>query len=75
MLAYDRHFSNPVIGGTGHAQCNIWSYELAKNEKLDEYSQEITNLVERGIVRILSPEEASKAATEPAWYLNHRIVE
>ena len=26
MLAYDRHFSNPVIGGTGHAQRNIWSY-------------------------------------------------
>ena len=49
--------------------------ELAKNGKLDEYNQEITNLVERGVVRILSPEEASKAATEPAWYLNHRIVE
>ena len=49
--------------------------ELAKNGKLDEYNQEITNLAERGVVRILSPEEASKSATEPAWYLNHRIVE
>ena len=49
--------------------------ELAKNGKLDEYNQEITNLVERGAVKILSPEEASKAATEPAWYLNHRTVE
>ena len=25
MLVYERHFSTPVIGGTGHAQCNIWS--------------------------------------------------
>ena len=49
--------------------------ELAKNGKHDEYNQEITNLVERGVVRILSPEEASKAAKEPAWYSNHRIVE
>ena len=49
--------------------------ELAKNGKLDEYNQEITNLVEPGAVRILSPEEASKAPKEPAWYLNHRIVE
>ena len=45
--------------------------ELAKNGKLDERNQEITNLVERGVVRILSPERASKAAHGPAWYLNH----
>ena len=25
MLVYERHFSTPVIGGTGHAQCNICS--------------------------------------------------
>ena len=25
MLVYERHFLTPVIGGTGHAQCNIWS--------------------------------------------------
>ena len=32
MFAYDRHFSNPVIGGTGHAQCNIWSYSTGIKE-------------------------------------------
>ncbi len=36
--------------------------ELAKNAKLKEYNQAITTLGERGIVRILSPEEACKAA-------------
>ena len=49
--------------------------ELAKNGKRDEYNQEITNFVERGVVRILSPKEASKASKEAAWYLNHRTVE
>ena len=28
MLVHERHFSIPVIGGTGHAQCNIWSCSL-----------------------------------------------
>ena len=31
--------------------------ELAKNGKLDDYDKKITNLVERGAARILSPEE------------------
>ena len=34
MLAYDRHFSNPVIGGTGHAQCNIWSYYHGREHRV-----------------------------------------
>ena len=32
-------------------------------------------MVERGVIGILSPVEASIEAKEPAWYLNHRIVE
>ena len=39
MLAYDHHLSNPVIGSTGHAQCNIWSYYLG-----DQSQFEISNL-------------------------------
>ena len=35
--------------------------ELAKNVKLDKYNKKIINLVEREVVRILSPEKASKA--------------
>ena len=49
--------------------------ELAKNGKLYEYYKDVTNSVERWVVRILSQKEASKAAKEPVWHLNHQIVE
>ena len=53
MLAYDRHFSNPVIGGTGHAQCNIWSYELAKNEKLMNIVKRLQIWLNEGLLEFL----------------------
>ena len=39
MLAYDRHFSNPVIGCTGHEQCNIWSYSQGTDSSKGKHFQ------------------------------------
>ena len=49
--------------------------QLIKNGKLEIYNNEIADLVNRKVVRILTQEEANKAAVVPGWYLNHRIIE
>ena len=49
--------------------------QLIKNGKLEQYDREIADLVNRGVVKILTPNEAKNVLDEPSWYLNHRIVE
>ena len=49
--------------------------QLIRDGKLGDYNKEIRNFVDRGVVRILSPEEVDKALLESAWYLNHHMVE
>ena len=49
--------------------------QMVKEGKLDIYNNEIKDLVDRGVVRKLSSEEAKSAPYEPGWFLNHRIVE
>jgi hypothetical protein len=48
---------------------------LVTDGKLDEYNQEIDNLVDCGVVRILDSKEAALAKQEKSSYLNHRIIE
>ena len=49
--------------------------KLIQNGKIDAYNNEIQDLVNRKVVRILSEEETKDLVDEPGWYLNHRIVE
>ncbi|XP_077970520.1 uncharacterized protein LOC144425097 [Styela clava] len=49
--------------------------ELYRKGKTEEYNMEIKNLLQRGVVRRLTPVETKTAKVENAWYLNHRIVE
>ncbi len=64
-INYDRAF----------AQMVKQEKQIVRDGKLNEYNQEIDDLVERGVVRILDPKEAALAKQETAWYLNHRIVD
>ena len=49
--------------------------QLLRDNKLEEYNEEVKNLVERGVVKCLSLAESKNAGTELGWYLNHRIIE
>ena len=49
--------------------------QLLKDGKLDDYNNEITNLLDRGVVRMLDEDEVLKVSEEPSWYLNHHMVE
>ena len=42
---------------------------------LELYNEMVQDLLTRKVVRTLSPDEASKAADQPGWYLNHFLVE
>ena len=61
---YDRAF----------AQMEKREKRLVRDGKLDEYNQEIDNLVDCGVVRILDS-KAALAKQEKSSYLNHRIIE
>ena len=49
--------------------------QLRNDGKLDAYNREITNLVERGVLKVLSPEETERAPIDSSWYSNHHMVE
>ena len=49
--------------------------QLIKSGKMDHYNREISKLVERGVVKVLTTEECVKAPDESSWYLNHRMIE
>ena len=49
--------------------------QLIKNGKLEQYNREIADLVNRGVAKILTPNEAKNVLDGPSWYLNHRMVE
>ena len=43
--------------------------QLARDEKIDEYNNEVAKLVETGVVRKLTEEESEDAGKDNAWYL------
>ena len=45
--------------------------QILRDGKLEEYNQQIKNLIDRGVVSLLNPEEAKKAPEESVWYFNH----
>ena len=71
----------------GFPECLPNNFAMAKDQMLRRLSQcerdgtlelyngLITDLIDRGVVRILGPEETKKCKDEPAWYLSHHIVE
>ena len=49
--------------------------KLVEDGKFEEYDAEIDNLLQRGVVKVLNSKEAETASEDPAWYLNHRMLE